>query len=573
VTAAARRDRARRSARRALAALVTIALSLGCAGGAAGTAGGGGSLPRAGVSFRADERVVFPAMTNVRGVAATDRYLFVATPLALGVYDLRFNAWLPPVTGLDGWPRVLVSVMMADPADPSALWFAADNVVYRYRVGFDDITRAVVPDLVSPSAFFAESTNPAAGIVVGGGSGLVRVSPSGFVQPYVPSPLPPRVPAHQRVTPQTVASVYARYPSLQNFERLLTRDAELRSWPVQSATTTPQRSEVWLGTAGGGVFKVDPVFSRGEQVPFGLIGGGATAVVAAGTGVWFGGATIGAERGGLTLADNELRAWRWVDGGLLSPIAGAQVTHLDVWEAAVWVATERGLFRVDGRSGTVIGRWDDLSGLPHPLVYAVAATQSGAWVGTPRGLAFVQGVERAAGTGRTGGVDDSFFRGRPVTALVTRRDTLWMGTDIGVMVLAPGQDQPRRLAGFTTDARHTAPVVALASADSVVAVATDAGEVYRVDTRTGAILDEIPYVPAGRVGRIGALAMDARTLWVAGERGVLVVHRESRVERLLAVGADLPAPALGVALVPGYAWIATRDAGVRLRRLDDGTVR
>lgn len=553
-----------------------LGATLACAGGAGSVGGerGGSSLPRPGVTFRADERVVVPAMTNVRGVAATDRYLFVATPLALGVYDVRFNAWLPPVTELQGWPRVLVSVMLADPADASAVWFAADNIVYRYRVGFDDIVRAVLPERVSPAAFFVEAANPAAGVVVGGGpTGFVRVSPSGFVQPWTQGPPPPRTPVQQRIVPQTVASVYARYPSLQNFERLLTRDPEMRSWPVQSATTVPQRSEVWLGTAGGGVFRVDPVFSRGEQVPFGLAGGGASAVTSVGTGAWFGGASLGAERGGLTLADNELRQWRWVDGGLLSPLAGAQVSALDVWESSVWVGTDRGVYRVDGRSGNVIGRWDDLAGLPHSLVYAVAATAAGAWVGTPRGLAFVQAAERPGGGGRTADVDDSHFRGRPVMALVTRRDTLWMGTDIGVMVLVPGQDQPRRLAGFTTDARHTAPVVALATADSIVVAATDAGDVWRIDTRTGAIADELPYVAPGRVGRISALAMDATSLWVAGERGVLVVERATRLERMLAVGTDLPAPALGVSLTRGYAWIATRDAAVRLRRLEDGTVR
>jgi ligand-binding sensor domain-containing protein len=70
-----------------------------------------------------------------------------------------------------------------------------------------------------------------------------------------------------------------------------------------------------------------------------------------------------------------------------------------------------------------------------------------------------------------------------------------------------------------------------------------------------------------------AVAADSQTIWVAGERGVAVVSRASGVQRVLAVPSAIPAPALDVMLDADFAWIATRQGVVRLRRLPDGTVR
>jgi hypothetical protein len=70
-----------------------------------------------------------------------------------------------------------------------------------------------------------------------------------------------------------------------------------------------------------------------------------------------------------------------------------------------------------------------------------------------------------------------------------------------------------------------------------------------------------------------AVAADAHTIWVAGDRGVLVVSRASGVQRVLPVPSTIPAPALDVTLDADFAWIATRQGVVRLRRLPDGTVR
>ncbi len=565
---------------RHLGVLVTLTV-LACAPNTAETGSGGrageGVSPLPGVSLRAEDRVVIPSMTVVLGVAISARYVFIATPGALGVFDRQFSAWLPPLTLIDGWPNVAVAAMLADPADPAAVWFGADNVVYHYRVGFDDIMRVVVPGRVTPGAFFIESANPSSGVVVGGGpTGYMRVSATGFAEPYTPSPAGARVApgARARIEPQTVASVYAQYRNLQGFERLLTRDDAMRTWPVVSAASSPTNSEVWLGTGGGGVFKVDPLFGRGVQVPFGLIADGAGAVARAADGVWFGSLGNGlGPRGGLTFTDDALHEWRWIDGGTASPLNAAKVTAISSWASSLWVASDHGLVQLDGRSGTIIRRWDDLSGLPSPIALAVAATADGAWVGTARGLVFVHDAQRASRAGRPADVDPPVLTGNAVRALARRGDTLWIATDAGLMVLTPGAEQARRVVAAVPDMRLNAPVSAITTADSVVIIAIATGEVLRIHTRTGEVLDAVSYVNSRSVAGVNALAIDATTLWIAGQRGVLAMNRITRAQRFLAAGPDVPGEAYGIVLTPQYAWIAARGGAVRLRRVTDGMPR
>jgi ligand-binding sensor domain-containing protein len=164
------------------------------------------------------------------------------------------------------------------------------------------------------------------------------------------------------------------------------------------------------------------------------------------------------------------------------------------------------------------------------------------------------------------------FTGAAVRALVRRGDTLWIGTDIGVLALAPGEAQPRRLRATDGDSRLALPVAAMASADSIVVVATSRGDVLRLNSGTGRSLDTMSYLNSSRVGRVNGLAIDARTLWVAGDLGVSVTERATHLERFVPAGLAIPGEALGIALSNEFAWIAAREGAVRLRRTANGTL-
>jgi ligand-binding sensor domain-containing protein len=201
-----------------------------------------------------------------------------------------------------------------------------------------------------------------------------------------------------------------------------------------------------------------------------------------------------------------------------------------------------------------MARWDAADGLPSDIVTSVAVGGTGTWVGTTEGLAFVDRSPRAIGPRMA------------VRDLVLWTDTLWIASDAGVLALAPPDRLPRHLS--VDDARLTRAVMALARADSVLVVATDA-ELIEIDLSARRVLP--PRAASFAVlRRIVRLAIDAHTIWLAGEGGVLVVHRASGRSALLAVGVALPAAATDVAVARDAAWVGTRDGLVRIRRRADG---
>ena len=75
------------------------------------------------------------------------------------------------------------------------------------------------------------------------------------------------------------------------------------------------------------------------------------------------------------------------------------------------------------------------------------------------------------------------------------------------------------------------------------------------------------------VGGITSLAIDARTIWVGGTNGVLVVSRATNVSMFLPAIAGARARARDIQLSPEYGWVATEAGVVRLVRMSDGMVR
>jgi hypothetical protein len=536
-----------------------LALTAACAGVAGGPSSGGPFLGAA-----REDRVVITSMSTVQAVAITRRYVFVATPNALGIFDRQFDRWLPPLSQRDGWTGGTLTLFAGDPND-DVLWFATLSGLYRYRAVINDLQRTTLPDL--PRQIFFDRGDPSAGAFVLGAQQAWRISATGMSQVVGLRDLPPPV---RRVTPATLGDIYQRYPALRDFERLLTQDEELRSFPVTSGASAPDRSEVWLGTAGGGVFKVDPLFTRSEPRPFGLLEPGAGAISASSDGVWIAGSGDRVTmRNGLTFVDHELSRWRWVDGGTLGPLDGGRAFAIVPWEGAVWVGGQYGLQRVDAQTGRAGRRVAVESGLPSSIVLSLAAQPGGVWVGTSRGLAFVAD----SGVGVQGlTVESTILENTAVRSLVRRRDTLWIATDAGVAVLTPGETRPRRLRASEVSARLGSAISALAIADTVLAVGTLRGEVHLLHTGDGRELPP-PVIDMGRGGAVVGVAMDALSLWVAGANGVTVIDRATGTGRFLAAGTELPGEVTGVALARNYAWVATRDGVVRYRRFDDGSIR
>ena len=545
---------------------IFVAMS-GCVGGVPAAGEPGVDRPRGRGVLRREDRVVIPEFTRITAVAVSQRLVFAAVDDALGIYDRQFGVWLPPFTVADGFPRGRVSVMAADPAT-DAVWIGVAGTVVVYQPLMDRLSSVIIPGPVDLIMF--DRRDYGGGAFVRAGGQWSKVSATGFVSPIGngADALPP---ASERIIPSTLGQVYNEFPSLRSFESMLTRDEQMRSWPVSAGARAPERSEVWLGTFGNGLFQVDPLFTQATQRPFGLLGSDAGALAPAVDGVWIATGSPLDARAGLTFASSDLQEWRWLEPPVAGAMRGAAANDLVVRGRAAWLATDRGLARLDIRNPSDVRLWSATTGLPADDALSVAPRDDGAWVGTSRGIVFVaDSIGDRRGTRTISG--PTIASGTAVRALLLTGDTLWIGSDAGLLLLAPGSTAAIRAAAAGAEPRLSRPIQALAHSDTIVAIA-DANEVFRLTNPGGRLLPRLAEVDFRIVGGISALAMDARTMWVGGPNGVLVVSRATNVSMFLPAVAGMRARVRDIQLSTQYGWVATEEGVVRLVRMPDGMVR
>ena len=552
--------------------LTTLALGLllmapaGC-GGLPGTGEASSTRPRGRGPLRREDRVLIPEFTRITGVAVSQRFVFAAVDDALGIYDRQFAVWLPPFTVADGFPRGRVTVMAGDPAG-DAVWLGLSGAVLIYRPLVDQMSSVIVPGPVDRIMF--DRRDYGGGAFVRAGGQWSRVTSTGFVSPVGPGgeELPP---PNERIVPSSLEQVYNEYPSLRSFDMLLTRDEQMRSWPVTAGAKAPERSEVWLGTFGNGLFQVDPIFTQATQRPFGLLGGNAGALARAADGVWIATGSVYDTRAGLTFASEDLQEWRWLEPSASGGMRGARANDLVVRGRSAWLATDRGLARIDARNASDVRLWSATTGLPADDVWAVAPRDDGTWAGTGRGVVFVRdSIGDRRGTRTIS--EPVLASGTRVRALLLTGDTLWIGSDAGLLLLPPGGTSAVRAAAAAAEPRLSRQIRAIAHSDSIVAIA-DANEIFRISLRSGRLLPRMTAVNFTIVGGISALAIDQHTIWVGGPNGVLVVSRASNAGMFLPSVAGMGTRVRDILLTRDFGWIATEDGVVRLARLSNGMVR
>lgn len=556
-----------RAMRRALCAALIIAAT-GCAAAGAGGAGNDG-FGSPGL-LRDDDVMLLSRFSDVIGIAASRRYVFVAGPRGLAIYDAQFNWWLPPREGAQQLSAFQRTTMAADPLG-DAVWMGGVGEIRYYQPSTDYTVRVPLPGAVDAIAF--NRRDPGQGALVRSGGTWSIVSTVGSVTPL--GAMPP--PADLYVPPD-LGEVYRRYPALRDLTGNITRDEMLREWPVTVGTIAPDRSEVFLGTRGNGIYRVDPNFVRGQQLPYGLLSEGAGALARASDGIWVAPAGVLSTtslrpRGGLTFVRGDLQEWRWIEGDRQDLLGDAGANDLALRGSIAWVATDAGVVRVDTRAARpVVARWSLINGLPSDQALAVEPREGGAWVGTSRGLVFVSDTGRRV-QGVAGRVGDNIGSGLPVRALLATGDTLWMGTDAGLLLLPPGEQRaPVRSTLQQEDPRLAGQVRALAASDSIVVVGLGTGDVVRVDRHSGRLLSRTDMPNVTLAGPVVALAVDALSLYVVGTHGVVAVDREGGTSRFLSL-SELGSEAYDVVLSRDAAWIGTRAGVVRLARRAGGLPR
>ena len=482
------------------------------------------------VQWSPHERVLITDFSVVNAIAASPFSVFAATSNGLLIYDRAARRWLPPVTRLDGYPVSPVQVALADATD-DAVWVGTLNGWARYDVRIRQWQGGPLRSGVHDLALDAQ--DPASGVYLRAGAEWTFL-PRGALFPVRSGPLPARV-----VRPLDAQAALAQAPQVDALRALLLTDDRLRRFSFTAAARSPDQPDLFLGTNGLGVLRVDAFTARWDVLTFGLPAPGAAALAPAPDGVWVGGVPRGSERDGLTWLATELGSTRWLEGTGTLGLGFLEARRLLARSGRLWVVTERGVARVDPRS-------ERAELFPVELAQVLAPAPDGVWIGTRRGLTHMTD----SGQVTAFGVSDA------IISLLAGGDSLWVGTATGLTLLAPGDAAPRTPAELAAVPGLRAPIVALAQLRDTVVAATPDQLAWRSPAGSWTLLR-----PHADVGRITTLTADGGGVWVGGERGLAFWRIGAQSFRARRVPTDLPAGVRDVLVSAPYLWVAT-DLGV-----------
>ncbi len=494
--------------------------------------------------WQPDERVVITDFSTVEAVAATDVVLYVVTPRGIGMYDRRFNRWEPPVTRLDGYPLVRAFAALVDPIDES-LWIAADVGLIHYQPRLRLLETIPVAGGVREIA--VDERDVFAGFYLRAGRTWEFLPRGGIVTR--PARQLPR--ADRQLRTVTVPELEKQYPALVSMRASQLIDDRLRQYRFSAATEVRRTNEVFLGTDGYGVFRLDLLTMSFERLPFGLLAPAAASVAVGEEGVWVGSGG-GSARSGITFVSRDFQEFAYDEGRAVTGLGSVVVRDIMIRGRDVWAATDGGVVQLG--PGGPVNRLTASRGLASDRTAALAEGAQGVWVGTGLGLAYVSDdgvVERVGSSGVV-----------TVTALAAQGDTVWVGSRQGLGVSSVGMTRVVVPPEVRDVAELSDETVALAIADGTVIAATSEIVAWR---RPGGGW-QVDGVPGVRLGALTALAADSAGVWVAGDRGIGRFAYESRDYVFLDTPGDFPGRVRDIAVDDTYLWVATDGGLTRFRR-------
>ncbi len=211
----------------------------------------------------------------------------------------------------------------------------------------------------------------------------------------------------------TVEAALAHAPLADAMRAAILTDPRLRTHPFTSAAATPDRPEIFFGTNGLGMVRVDKLTGEWEVLSYGLLAPGVGAIAPTPEGIWAAANARPGDRRGLTWVARDLSATRTSEGGGAALGFGFHDSRrLLAIGDQLWLATEQGVLRID--SASFQSRLWDL-----PQATALARARNGVWVGTTRGLSLITADDQIATFGPSA---------VPVLSLLALGDTLWAGS-------------------------------------------------------------------------------------------------------------------------------------------------
>jgi len=489
-------------------------------------------------SWRSDERVVISDFSYITAVGASREMLYVVSPAGIGIYDRRFHRWEPPVTSVEGFPTQPVAVALVDPVDRSLMMGTMSGLL-RYDHALRLFEHVLVPGGVIDLMLDRDDTF--SGTYLRGRYGW-QFLPRGSQMPVDVNALPP---PHRQIRAGTVGELLERMPHILARSPQLLTDSRMRRARFTSGTVAPDNEDVYLGTDGAGLLKVD-MMTNAEPMPFGLLAPSVGALALVEDGVWAGTGYL-PTRVGFTLVSNDVQRYAFNEGPPATGYRFRVVRDLVADDQSVWAATDAGLWHValGGRTTRIaaglITEAED--------VLALSRGSTGLWVGTERGLVFVDEEHEAYR------VDDRVRL--PIFALAAKGDTVWVGSELGLGTTWRDAEEIVVTADAAREPLLRDPIAALAFAGDTLVV----GLWDRIAWRAPAGEWLVERVLTGELGDITALSPDVGGVWLGGTRGFAFYRFDARAFSFFDARGDVPGPVRDVAAGDQYLWVAT-DAGL-----------
>ncbi len=491
--------------------------------------------------WRPEDRTVIGDFSRITAVATAIDRVYVSSPSAVLIWNPQFRQWQGPYDPPD--PELLTRVFAAlvDPLDNS-LWLARPEGWVHFQSELQLWDHGLVPEGVQAIAFDAD--DPTTGLYFRTRRGWLLLPRGGLI------PAPARAPARP-LTPARIDDVLRANPALQANAAQILVDPRLGVARYTAAARSFDNLGWYLGTAGVGLLFLPDGAGLPERMPFGLRSPVVGAVFGWPDGVWAATDRTPQAEPAITFVEQNLREFRSLQGLPAAGLPFTQVRKLAGQGSALWAATDRGLARIATGDGRV-ELLDESRGLPDSRVYSVVSRQGRLTAGTRRGLVRVHDSLR---------VERLVPRfADPALAVFPAGDSVWVGTQRGLLLALPGQQDVVRPAALASPSLQ-APVVALAAlGDTLVALTRD--ELLWRDPGTQAWTLG-PNLSA-LLGGLVAFVADGPGFWVAGERGVGFARLTTPPVRPLREG-DLPGDSNDLAVDGDYLWVATDGGLVRFR--------
>ncbi len=491
--------------------------------------------------WRPADRVIVGDFSTITSVAAASDRVFATSPDQLLIRQAQFREWegtqSPPTSDLLRG----VFTSMVDPLDNS-LWLARPDAWIHYQPELQTWSSGAAPGRISEIGF--DLANPLGGLLMRVGTRWYELARGGTSTSPADSPVQP-------LRPVTADQFLQEHPSVLAMSSSFLLDGRMRPAQFTAAARTFDRLGWYLGTSGAGLLYLQEGAAVPQPLPFGVLGSSVTALFSAPGGIWTVSERTPTAFAALTYGSADLRDFRYLQGPSATGLPFSTARRIVGMGRGLWLATDRGVARVDPASGQVT-MVDRGRGLPDDRVYDVMSRQG--WIG----------VATAHGAAR---VSDSLevFRVAPefhdaAYAVSISADTTWIGTQLGIFYTVGRTGDLLRPAG-TEPAEFRDPVLQIGwLGDTLVALTRD-----RLLWREHGGRWHVDPVLSGMLGNLRAFRVDGPGVWFAAEKGFGFARLGFSVSRLFGIG-DIPADARDVAVDADYVWVATGSGLVRFAR-------